>query len=165
LDAGSTDASPATSGSADAVVGGDALADSTAAGEAGNDAGALSFAADVYPIITSRCIACHTPSGAGVVQGHLDMTTNLATGAYRQLMMRAMGTVAGGAATTCAASGLTRVVPGSAATSLFYNKVNSKLSGVPALCGNPMPNPTAAPPLMTSEVVTIQNWIDQGARP
>jgi hypothetical protein len=97
--------------------------------------------------------------------GHLDMTTNLAAGAYSQLMMRAMGTVPGTAATTCMASGLTRVVPGSAATSLLYNKVSSKLMGAPALCGNPMPNPAAAQPLTAAQVMTIENWIDEGANP
>lgn len=134
--------------------------------DAGLDAAPLSFATDVYPILTDRCIACHTPGGAGLVNGRLDLTTNLADGAYAQLVMvRAMGTVAGGAATTCAASGLFRVVPGRAVTSLLYNKVNSKLMASPALCGNPMPNPMAAAALTAAQVMTIQRWINDGANP
>ena len=123
----------------------------------------LSFATDVYPILTARCIACHTPGGSGVLMGHLDLTTGLASGAYSQLLSKAMGTAAGGAATTCTASALTRVVPDSSATSLFFNKVSSKLEGMPALCGNPMPSPAAAPSLTAAQVTTIQSWIDQGA--
>jgi hypothetical protein len=99
------------------------------------------------------------------VNGRLDYTTNLAAGAYSQLMMKAMGNVAGTAALTCMASGLTRVVPKSAATSLLYNKVNSKLMGSPPLCGNAMPAPAAAPSLTAAQVATIRMWIDQGANP
>jgi mono/diheme cytochrome c family protein len=123
----------------------------------------LGFAADVYPILTARCIACHTPRGSGVTTGGLDLTTNLATGAYAQLLMRAMGIVPGTAGTTCAASALTRVVPGSAQISLLYNKVNSRLANMPALCGNPMP--ASGPPLTPAQVATIASWIDQGAKP
>jgi len=145
---------------------GSAAPDSATIGEASAaDAAPLSFAADVYPIITERCIACHTPGGTGFLVGHLDMTTNLAAGALAQLLMPAMGTAAGTAGTTCAASALTRVVPGSAATSLLFDKVNSKLLGIPALCGNPMPNPPSAPPLTSAQVSTIGAWIDQGANP
>ena len=41
----------------------------------------------------------------------------------------------------------------------------SKLMVAPALCGNPMPNPAAAPPLTSQQVTTIGDWIDQGANP
>ncbi|MBV9945866.1 MAG: hypothetical protein JOZ69_03360, partial [Myxococcales bacterium] len=51
-------------------------------GDATVDAGVVGFAIDVYPIITERCIACHTPGGSGIVRGHLDLTTGVAPGAY-----------------------------------------------------------------------------------
>ena len=133
--------------------------------DAGADGGPLSFASDIYPILADRCIACHTPGGTGVLQGHLDFTTNLASGAFSQLMMKAMGNVPGGAATTCAASGLTRVTPGVAVTSLLFNKVNSKLMGSPALCGDPMPNPAAAAAITSEQVALIETWINQSAKP
>jgi hypothetical protein len=164
----SLDASSGGSSSSSGVepdAGNDAQRVSDSGIDAGGDAGPPSFAIDVYPIITDRCIACHTPGGSGVNSGHLDLTTNLASGAYSQLMMKAMGTVAGTAGTTCAASALTRVVPGSAAISLMYNKVNSKLMRAPALCGDPMPNPMAATPLTTQQVGIIRSWIDSGAKP
>lgn len=130
------------------------------------DAGPLSFATDVYPIMTARCIACHTPQGTGVTMGHLDMTTGLASGAYSQLInVRAMGTVPGAVQLTCAMSDLIRVVPSSGATSLLYNKVNSKLLNMPALCGNTMPAAANAPPLTADQVATIKAWIDEGANP
>jgi hypothetical protein len=146
--------------------GGDAQGDSAARDDAQHEAGALSFAADVYPIITARCIACHNPNSPSFPMHRLDMTTGNASGAYSQLVMvRAMGNVAGGAALTCMVSGLIRVVPNNSAQSLLYNKVDSKLMGAPALCGNPMPNPTAAPSLAAGDVTTIEQWIDQGANP
>lgn len=94
------------------------------------------------------------------------MTTGGAAGAYAQLVnVMAMGNVPGGAGVTCAMSGLTRVVPGSALTSLVYQKVNSKLMGAIAPCGDPMPDGNTTPPLTMAEVVTIQTWIDDGAKP
>jgi hypothetical protein len=118
------------------------------------------------PIINARCIACHNPNGAGFTNGRLDLTTGMAAGAYSQLVMvRAMGNVAGGAALTCMASGLIRVIPNNSQQSLLFNKVDSKLMGAPALCGNPMPNPTTAPSLSAGDVTLIQMWIDQGANP
>jgi len=94
------------------------------------------------------------------------MTTDAAAGAYAQLVnVKAMGDVLGSADLTCAASGLTRVVPGSALTSLIYEKVESKILGIPAPCGNPMPQPDAATPLTTGQVTTISDWITEGAKP
>jgi hypothetical protein len=143
--------------------GSDGPPDAGATDDAAVDAGPLSFARDVYPIMTARCIACHTPGGSGVSMGRLDLTTNLASGAYAQLLMRAMGLVPGTSGTTCGASALTRVVPGSAQISLLYNKVESRLTNMPALCGNPMP--ASGAPLTAGQVATIASWIDQGANP
>jgi hypothetical protein len=136
--------------------------DAADAATATGDAGALSFATDVYPIITARCIACHNPSGSGVAMGRLDLLTNQAAGAYGQLVnVRAMGNVLGTAGATCV--GLTRVVPNNSGISLLFNKVNSKLMGMPAVCGNSMPAGAVA--LTQAQVTTIQTWIDQGANP
>lgn len=143
------------------------MADAGSAPDAHVDAAPpLSFAADVYPIIALRCTACHTPTGSGVLEGHLDMTSGAASGAYGRLVnVNAMGTQTGGAGVTCAQSGLVRVVPGSALTSLLYEKVNSKLQNMPAPCGNPMPQPDTATALTTAQVGTIMEWIDEGANP
>ncbi|HXX69289.1 MAG TPA: hypothetical protein VEK07_19045 [Polyangiaceae bacterium] len=164
----SSSGSSSSTNAADASVAPDARADAA-------DAAVLSFATDVYPIIAARCIACHTPTGDGVTEGHLDMTTNGATGAYAQLVnVAGMGNVAGTSGVTCAISGLTRVVPGSHLTSILYGKVESKITGDPAPCGNPMPEPDTQPnpndppvaePLSTTEVTTIATWIDEGAKP
>jgi hypothetical protein len=156
----SVSSSSTTSSSSSAV-------DASAALDARADAAPLSFATDVYPIIALRCTACHVaPKGSGFTQGRLDMTTGGAAGAYAQLVnVMAMGIVPGGAGVTCAASGLTRVVPGDALISLLYQKVNSKLMATIAPCGDPMPDGTTAPALTVEEVGTIQTWIDDGAKP
>jgi len=165
----SSSSGSSSSDAADASVAADARADAA-------DAAALSFANDVYPIIAARCIACHvSPGDGGVADGHLDMTTNGATGAYAQLVnVAGMGDVAGTSGVTCKASGLIRVVPGSHLTSILYGKVESKFTGGPAPCGNPMPEPDTqllptdppiAEPLSMPEITTIANWIDEGALP
>lgn len=63
----------------------------------------------------------------------------------------------------CSTSGLTRVVPGSAQTSLLFEKVDSKLPQMSAPpCGDPMPDDATA--LDQAQVDLIQAWIDDGAQ-
>jgi len=57
---------------------------------------------------------------------------------------------------------LVRVVSGDAASSLLFNKVDSKLAGTLAPCGSPMP-PGSGAPLSEDEVFLIAGWIDAGA--
>ena len=61
----------------------------------------------------------------------------------------------------CGTSGLLRVNPGSASTSLLWEKVNSKLQGTSAPCGNPMPLSTVT--LTQAQVDDIAAWINAGA--
>jgi hypothetical protein len=61
----------------------------------------------------------------------------------------------------CVTSNLVRVVPGSAATSLMFIKVNAKLmqTGVP--CGDTMPDDASV--LDQAQVDLIESWINEGA--
>jgi hypothetical protein len=115
-------------------------------------------------IIGQRCIGCHRPGGSGVTVGMLDMSTQSA--AYTNLVgVNAQGTGAGTSGVTCASvmPSLVRVTPGSSAGSLIYSKTHSKLLGVNAPCGSPMPLPATAAPLTAAEVALIAAWIDAGA--
>ena len=75
----------------------------------------------------------------------------------------AAGTGAGTSGITCVSAMLTRVIAGNSADSLLHNKVASKLAGVLALCGSPMPLPGGAVPLTQAQVDLIAAWIDGGA--
>ena len=115
----------------------------------------MSFA-DVYVNeIGCICLPCHTPpNGNGYRNGKLDLSSS--TTAYTNLV----GVPAAG--TACGTKNLTRVVAGSAATSLLYNKVNSKLAGQPAApCGAGMPDNATS--LTAGQVMDIENWINGGA--
>jgi hypothetical protein len=113
-------------------------------------------------IISQRCVSCHRPGGGGFNVGRLDMST--ADNAFANLVgVPAQGTGAGTSGVMCGTTGLTRVVPGDAAASLIFNKTNSKLLGVLAPCGSPMPTPAAAPPLTAGQVELIRGWIAAGA--
>jgi hypothetical protein len=81
--------------------------------------------------------------------------------AYAQLVgQSSTGVMAAG--TGCGSSSLLRVQPGNASISLLWEKVNSKLKGTAAPCGNPMPA-GAAPALSQSQVDEIAAWINAGA--
>jgi mono/diheme cytochrome c family protein len=130
------------------------------------DAGPLSFSADIYSaIIEHQCIGCHGPTadggpGLGLAFGQLDMSS--VDAGYLNLVNvestgAACGSKDGGAAPI-------RVVPGSAATSLLYLKVDGFTTPPP--CGHPMPESGEIPGGGQATVVQqIQTWIDQGALP
>src|SRR5580658_62522 len=108
---------------------------------------------EVYStIISGRCLPCHS-SGGGAMFGMLDMSTEQT--AYSNLV----GVKAAG--TSCVTSNLTRVVPGSATTSLLFNKVNAKLQQIAPPCGDPMPDDQNV--LNQTQVDLIQTWINDGA--
>jgi hypothetical protein len=114
-------------------------------------------------IIEPRCTGCHQPGGSGLTVGKLDMSSQGA--AYAGLVgVDAQGTGAGASGVACASvmPPRIRVVPGDAAGSLLFNKVDSKLAGQSPLCGSPMPAGSAAP-LTQDEVLLIAAWIDAGA--
>jgi len=101
--------------------------------------------------ITNKCSPCHTTaSGAGVMFGKLDMTTQAA--AYTNLVNQPTAGVA------CAGSG-TRVVPGNADQSVMYLKVSLDDA---APCGNKMPD--NLPALSSDEATGIEAWINAGAK-
>jgi hypothetical protein len=55
------------------------------------------------------------------------------------------------------------VTPGEHATSLLWQKVDAKLKGMNAACGNPMPVGSPAATLSQEQVDAIAEWIDSGA--
>jgi hypothetical protein len=160
------------------------------ASDGGGEAGPLSFAKDIYPIVGAHCSTCHgvgtiappadagpdaTPtSGNGFNFGHLDMGD--ASAAWASLVgdggvpAQGIGPVpaqdAGATCATLGSAGLLRVALDDAGGSLFANKVAAKEDGGPTVfCGNPMPNPPTALPLDPGQVQTISDWITQGAKP
>ena len=134
------------------------------------DAGpaALSFNTDIYvPIIEKHCTGCHGfgadgGAGSGISFGKLDMSS--VDAGYANLVNAA---AAGAACATTTADGggtLLRVVPGSADTSLLYEKVNGFTVAPP--CGGAMPKSGEIPDGGQAIIVEqIETWIDQGALP
>ncbi|AKV03273.1 hypothetical protein AKJ09_09936 [Labilithrix luteola] len=116
-----------------------------------SDIDAPTFTQIYTTIISVRCAPCHTtPEGIGTQVGQLDMTTQNA--AYMNLVDAAA------AGASCAGDGV-RVVPGDAAASLMFLKVDLT---DPAPCGSKMP--LGGPPLAPDEVTQIQDWINAGAQ-
>jgi hypothetical protein len=95
----------------------------------------------------------------------LDLSTraNAFTNLVGASGVAAQGTGAGSSNVTCASvSNLLRVEPGNATGSLLWQKVNSKLQGVSAPCGNPMPAGSGAA-LTQQQIDAIAGWINSGA--
>jgi hypothetical protein len=120
----------------------------------GSSGGGTRFSQVYSTIISSRCLPCHSV-GTGATAGMLDMSSEQT--AYSNLVgVKAKGV--GG----CSASGLTRVIPGSAQTSLLYEKVKSKLTQGNPPCGDSMPDDATT--LSQAQVDLIETWIDEGAQ-
>lgn len=176
---GTSAASGATSGTSTGTSG--ATTSGTASGSSGSSTGATtgastgsasgsgsgasgatagpSFANDVYNNLglCTTCLPCHSPpNGGGYKNGKLDLSTS--ANAYANLVgIKAAGTA-------CGTSGLTRVVVGSAATSLLYNKLKAKtMAGATAPCGNGMPETGTA--LTAADLMVVEDWINMGAAP
>jgi uncharacterized membrane protein len=117
----------------------------------------------VYAIIEQRCTGCHHSGGSGVTVGKLDMSMQGL--AYSNLVgVAAQGTGAGTSKMTCASEmpPFVRVIPGDAANSLLFIKVDSKLTMSMPPCGSPMP-PGMEESLTEDEVFLIGAWIGDGA--
>jgi hypothetical protein len=100
-------------------------------------------------VIAARCMPCHTtPTGIGIMQGHLDMSSKSV--AYTNLVNVAAAGMA------CAGKG-TRVVPGMKDSSIMYLKVSLD---DPSPCGAKMP---LGGMLSADEVNMIESWITAGA--
>ena len=101
----------------------------------------VSFAADVQPIFTSRCVVCHNRTP----EGDLNL---LAASSYGNLV----GVVSHSYAP------FLRVKPGNPDASVLYEKI----SGAPQF-GDPMPPPGGGPAVPLAERQTIRTWISEGA--
>jgi hypothetical protein len=111
-------------------------------------------------IVTYKCQTCHIPTGIGVKDGHLDMSTQAL--AYTNLVgVKAMGT-------GCGTSGKTRVIPGDAADSLIVEKTEVKTDMSKPPCGSEMPincGPAShLPCLGPNDLAPLVSWINAGAK-
>lgn len=167
---GSTNAGTAGSTGAGGSTGGTA----GSGADAGVDAGGatLSFAKDIFPIITANCHQCHQTGTDGNLNLKAD-ANNGTTTAYTSLV----GTGTGGAIkmnTNCklpAGNAITlRVKPNDPANSLMYLKITTTDAMLKAAnCGDSMPkNAAGMMPLGTTDATDTQkihDWIMQGALP
>jgi hypothetical protein len=134
----------------------------------GNDSASptLTFSADIYgPIIEHHCVGCHGfaadgGAGSGIAFGKLDLSS-VDAGYANLVNVAAAGAACG---SEDGGSALVRVVPGNAADSLLYLKVDGFTTAPP--CGGAMPKSGEIPDGGQAVVVQqIQTWIDQGAQP
>ena len=98
---------------------------------------AVTYQANVKPIIDANCVSCHVPGGAGYEKSGLRMDS------YEALLK---GTKFGAV-----------VVPGSSVSSTLYRLVSGQAD--PSIR---MPHGQAGLP--EADVATIAAWIDQGAK-
>jgi hypothetical protein len=132
----------------------------------------LHFSTVWTDIIDVHCVGCHEPQDgaplAGFAIGKLDMSSPDA--GYANLVnVMAMGRVSfvdgSVACDTLRGAGSIRVVPGNAAESLLYLKVNG-YSDAGSPCGFPMPANGEIPDGGQAAVVAeIAAWIKEGALP
>jgi hypothetical protein len=106
-----------------------------------------SFASDVQPIFTKRCVVggCHTLASQ---QGGLALDSTVA---YDQLV---------GVPATTTVDPMDRVEPGDAANSWLVRRLHpdpAQRNGQPRM-------PLAATPLTDNQLTTIVNWINEGAQ-
>jgi len=103
--------------------------------------GPVSFAADVQPIFTANCVACHT---TGAASAGLDLS---AGHAYANTVNVMSGEI----------PAVKRVLPGDLANSYLYRKITN----APGIIGQPMP--FGAFPMPQAQIDTIGAWILEGA--
>ena len=98
---------------------------------------ALTYQANIKPILEAKCVSCHVPGGAGYEKSGLQLDS-------QEALMK--GTKFGPV-----------VVPGSSVSSTLYRLVSGQAD--PSIR---MPHGQAALP--EADVATIAAWIDQGAK-
>ncbi len=98
---------------------------------------ALTYQADIKPILDTNCVSCHVPGGQGYEKSGLRLDSH-------EALMK--GTKFGAV-----------VVPGSSVSSTLYRLVSGQAD--PSIR---MPHGSAALP--DTDVATIAAWIDQGAK-
>lgn len=97
----------------------------------------LSFANNIQPIFTAKCVACHVAGGSAPM--------SLVAGASIAGLVNQPGTVAAG----------TRVIPGDSTNSVLYKKISGTTAGLQM--------PLNTTPLVTNDQNLIKVWIDMGA--
>lgn len=98
---------------------------------------ALTYQADIKPILDANCVSCHVPGGSGYEKSGLRLDSHEAL-----LKGTRFGSV---------------VVPGSSVSSTLYRLVSGQAD--PSIR---MPHGSAELP--EADVATIAAWIDQGAK-
>jgi len=98
----------------------------------------VSYQKDVVPILDKHCKYCHTPGQAGYVVSGFEL------GSYETLMK---GTQFGPV-----------VLPGDPLTSVLVMLIEGRVD--PSI---KMPHGDA-PPLSEADILTIRNWVEQGAK-
>ncbi len=98
---------------------------------------ALTYQANIKPLLDSKCIQCHVPGGAGYEKSGLRLDS------YEEIMK---GTKFGAV-----------VVPGSRVSSTLYRLVSGQADPSIRM-------PHGQDPLPEADVEMIGSWIDQGAK-
>ena len=106
---------------------------------------AVTFVADVQPILNERCINCHAPGGFAQMAGiPWDFRQDTA---FDDLVDRI----------SIQDADFTLVVPGDPGSSLMFLKISSESPPVGGMM------PLGGPPLTDGEVQLIRAWVEQGA--
>lgn len=130
-----------------ACSGGSSSAQGTGTASVGDAAAAPATFTEIYvTILQPTCSVCHKPEGIGAFQDFSSQSS-----AYAALV----GVKASGP--SCGSSGETRVVAGNASKSLVFQKVSE--ANPP--CGSQMP--FGEPPLSSTQMTLIEEWINAGA--
>ena len=109
------------------------------------DGEAVTFVADVQPILNERCINCHAPGGFAQMAGiPWDFRQDTA---FDDLVDRI----------SIQDADFTLVVPGDPGSSLMFLKISSEFPPVGGMM------PLGGPPLTDGEVQLIRAWVEQGA--
>jgi hypothetical protein len=115
----------------------------------------LSYAKDIAPIIAAKCSPCHTTDAkAGLNWTYDTLVTN--TNVTNPTTIKC----------TYLSQPPKRVIPGDPDRSLLWTKLTLDTTQATVHgCGDPMPLLTSGKSLLTSELDTFHNWIQQGAKP
>ncbi len=138
---------PPSAGEDDGQGDGDGADDEPDSGddEPDQDGEAVTFVADIQPILNARCITCHAPGGFAQMEGiPWDFREDTA---FDDLVDRI----------SSQDENFTLVVPGDPDSSLMFLKISSEFPPV----GEMMP--LGGPPLTDGDVQLIRAWVEQGA--
>jgi hypothetical protein len=162
--AGGSTAGTGGTGGGSAGSGGKGGSGGGSGGSGGGGTG-ISFATDIYPILSTKCTPCHTKA---TPDGQLGMSS--ASAAYTSLLGNAMPPTGAAAKTDTSCTMLDskklRVSPGDADHSYLYIKINNADSALMAAqCGPGMPETASGLTLSADQKMKIHDWIAGGAKP